>query len=311
MADQNQVVSNKTKIIATLGPATASRERLTKLFDAGLDICRLNFSHGDLDGHQRMLDLLRSIAAERDQPICVIGDLCGPKIRLGRFDTPAELKAGDVVRFVRGEGGCSAERLTVTFAALIDEAAPGQRIFIDDGLVRLVVLERRADELVCECKAGGRLDSRKGVNLPDTPLTMPALTDKDRRDLDWAIEHGLEYVALSFVRQPDDLYELKRVIKQRGSGVRVIVKIEKTEAPCRQSCSTARSICSAGATCARSSGTKSTIRRPTNTPTAPACAARPARSLSSGSATTWASPSSTEKYTPSPGAWIATTSIRP
>jgi pyruvate kinase len=230
MRDESQAAFVKTKIIATLGPATASRERLTELFDAGLDICRLNFSHGDLDGHRQMLDLVRSIAATRDNPICVIGDLCGPKIRLGRFDTPAELKTGDTVRIVRGEGACNAQRLTITCPALIDEAAPGQRIFIDDGLVRLAILERHADELVCECKAGGRLDSRKGVNLPDTPLTAPALTDKDRRDLDWAIEHELDYVALSFVRQPDDLYELKRIIKQRNSPLRVIVKIEKTEA---------------------------------------------------------------------------------
>jgi pyruvate kinase len=221
----------KTKIIATLGPASASRERLTEMLDAGLDVCRLNFSHGELDGHRHTLELVRALAAERDEPICVIGDLCGPKIRLGRFEGgPVELQPGDTVRVVRGEAECRPGRLTVSHPALIDEAAVGHRILIDDGLVRLVVKERRKDELICECKVGGRLDSRKSVNLPDTLLALPALTEKDRRDLDWAIEHKLDYVALSFVRQPEDLYELKRLIKQRGAELPVIVKIEKREA---------------------------------------------------------------------------------
>jgi pyruvate kinase len=231
MRDPNQDLLLKTKVIATLGPSSANRERLAQMFDLGLDVCRLNFSHGDLDEHRRTLELMRSIAAERDQPVCVVGDLCGPKIRLGRFPAgPVEVQSGSVVRFVRDGGECSGTRLTTNLPALIDEAAPGHRVVIDDGLVRMVVKERRADELVCECQVGGRLDSRKGVNLPDTSLTLPALTEKDRHDLDWAIENDLDYVALSFVRQPEDLYELKRVLKQRGSAARVIVKIEKTEA---------------------------------------------------------------------------------
>lgn len=231
MRDQAQAPFMKTKIIATLGPATANRERLVEMFDVGLDVCRLNFSHGDLDGHQRTLELVRAVAAERNEPICVIGDLCGPKIRLGRFDGgPVEVQAGDVLRIVRGTGDCSAERLTTTFPGLIDEVVPEHRILINDGLVRLTVRERRADELICECRTGGALNTRMGVNLPDTPISLPALTEKDRRDLEWAIAHDLEYVALSFVRQPDDLYELKRLIKQANSPLQVIVKIEKTEA---------------------------------------------------------------------------------
>ena len=231
MRDPSQNTFLKTKIIATLGPASASRERLTQMLDLGLDVCRLNFSHGSLDDHGRMLELVRSLAAGRQEPICIVGDLGGPKIRLGRFDGgPIEVKPGDTVCFVRGEGACTAGRLTTNYPGLIDDAAPGQRVIIDDGLVQLAMTERRADELTCKCQVGGRLDSRKGVNLPDTPLTLPALTEKDRRDLDWAITHDLDYVALSFVRQPEDLYELKRLIKQRGSALRVIVKIEKTEA---------------------------------------------------------------------------------
>lgn len=231
MHEPNEQRFLRTKIIATLGPATANRERLAQMFDLGLDVCRLNFSHGELEEHRRTLQLVRSLAAERGEYVAVMGDLCGPKIRLGRFPNgPVEVAVGSVVRFVRGEGECSASRLTTSYAGLVDEVAVGHRIIVDDGRVRMAVVERRADELVCECQTAGPLDSRKGVNLPDTPLATPALTEKDRRDLGWAIEHDLDYVALSFVRQPEDLYELRRIIKERGSPLRVVVKIEKTEA---------------------------------------------------------------------------------
>ncbi len=221
----------RTKIIATLGPASSSREQLEAMFDAGLDVCRLNFSHGDLDDHRQTLETVRAIAEERNEATCVVGDLCGPKIRLGDFETgPVKVARGDMVRFVRGDGPCGPEQLTISYPALIDEVAEGERIYVNDGLVRLVVRESRTDELLCECLTAGVLKSHKGVNLPDTRLSTPALTEKDRRDLEWAIEHDLDYVALSFVRRPEDLYELKGLIKERGSAVRVIIKIEKPEA---------------------------------------------------------------------------------
>ena len=221
----------RTKLIATLGPASASRERLVELLHAGLDACRLNFAHADLDEHQRTLELCRAVAAELAAPLCVIGDLCGPKIRLGNFPGGSvTLAVGQTVRFVRGDGPCDAERLTTTFPRLVDELEVGQRLYIDDGLVRLLVTDRQREHLVGTVTTGGMVGSRKGVNLPDTRLALPALTNKDRRDLDWAIARGLDYVALSFVRVPEDLYELKRIIKQRGGETRVIVKIEKTEA---------------------------------------------------------------------------------
>jgi pyruvate kinase len=229
---------NRTKIIATLGPASATRARLTQMLDAGLDVCRLNFSHGEPDAHAKTLDLVRTLAAEREQPICVIGDLCGPKIRLGAFTTePVELHAGDVVRFVRGDGPCDAQRLTISLPKFVDEVQPDERIYIDDGLVRLVAREKHrlqtgatGDEIICECIVGGQLRSHKGVNLPDTHLSVPAVTEKDRRDLAWAIQHSVDYVALSFVRRPEDLYELRRLIKESGSNLPVIIKVEKTEA---------------------------------------------------------------------------------
>ncbi len=231
MQPQSEQRTIRTKIIATLGPATADRPRLVELLGAGVDVCRLNFSHGTLDDHGRMLELVRSVAAERGQPVAVMGDLCGPKIRLGRFPAgPAALRTGQTVRIVRGDEDCSTERLTVTYPTFVDEVDVGHRVYIDDGLVRLVVTERRGGELICQCVTGGAVSSRKGVNLPDTPLSAPALTEKDHVDLAWAIKHELDYVALSFVRSPEDLYELKRTIKQRGSDVPVVIKIEKPEA---------------------------------------------------------------------------------
>ena len=221
----------KTKLIATLGPASATPERLGEMIDAGLDVCRLNFSHGDLDSHRNTLDLVRSVAAERNEPMCVIGDLCGPKIRLGTFPNKSlHLQIGQTVRFVRGDGPCTSEQLTINYAEFIDEVAVGNRVYIDDGLVRLLATDHRDDELICTCTTAGVISSHKGVNLPDTPLSVPALTDKDRRDLEWAVANGLDYVALSFVRRPDDVHELRQLIKQHGGGPKIIIKVEKTEA---------------------------------------------------------------------------------
>lgn len=221
----------RTKIIATLGPASSSPEQLSAMFEAGLSVCRLNFSHGELAEHERTLAVVRQIAAERNAPICVIGDLCGPKIRLGVIpDEPLSLQAGQVVRIIGDGSPASGECLTVSYPRLADEVRPGDRVLIDDGLVQLVVRERRGNVLVCECVGGGELRSRKGVNLPDSHLSTPALTEKDRRDLAWALAHGVDYLAISFVRKPEDLHELKQAIKTAGQDTPVITKIEKPEA---------------------------------------------------------------------------------
>lgn len=219
-----------TKLIATLGPATADIERLVELIDVGLDVGRLNFSHGDTEQHDRLLSAARTAAGERGAPLCIIGDLSGPKVRLTRCESPFEIATGETVRFMRGDEPCTAARLSTTYARLVDEVDVGHRIYVDDGFVRFLVVEREPDALVCTCTAGGTVASRKGVNLPDSRISAPTLAAKDLRDLDWAIERGLDYVALSFVREPEDLYELKRLIKERSSDLRVIVKIEKTEA---------------------------------------------------------------------------------
>ena len=197
----------------------------------GLDVCRLNFSHGTLDEHGLWLGRVREAARAHGTTVCVFGDLCGPKLRLGSFaDGGTLLETGQPVEFVRGNGPCTAEHFTVSWSSFVDEVDAGERIYIDDGLVRLLVTERRQDRLLCTCTVGGRVSSHKGVNLPDTDLATPALTDKDRADLAWAVKQDLDYVALSFVRRPADLRELKQLIADAGSDLKVIIKVEKTEA---------------------------------------------------------------------------------
>ena len=223
--------SPRTKLIATLGPASAERETLAAMFDAGVDVCRINFSHGSPEQHECLLASVRELAKERDMPIAVVGDLCGPKIRLNRVaGGSAELLVGAPLRITRGDDDCTPERLTTTLPDLIDDVGVGHRVYIDDGLVRLLVTDQSADALTCSVTVGGTISTRKGVNLPDSGLSVPALTDTDRRDLVWAIEHELDFVALSFVRRPADLYELKDLIREHGGDVGVIVKIEKVEA---------------------------------------------------------------------------------
>jgi len=229
ISDRKAII--RTKIVATLGPATADPKRLAAVLDAGVDVCRLNFSHGSYEDHRASLENIRAWSEKYDRAIAVLGDLCGPKIRLNRVLGDAfELKVGDPVRFVRGDGDCTPENFTISYSKFVDEVQAGQRVFIDDGMVRLLVTVAESDEVICTCTTGGVVSSRKGVNLPDTTLSAPALTDKDYRDLDWAIENRLDYVALSFVRKPEDLRELRARIDSRDARLGVIVKIEKPEA---------------------------------------------------------------------------------
>lgn len=223
--------SPRTRLIGTIGPASAPPDRFQALLDAGLNVVRINFSHGDLAARTAALANARQAAGESGVTLTVIGDLCGPKIRLGKFAAGATAIApGQTIRIIRGDGPCTPSALTTSYPNLIDEIAVGQRVLIDDGLVRLIAIEKSAEALMCVCKTGGALSDRKGVNLPDSKLSMPSLTPKDFSDLDWAVEHELDYVALSFVRRPDDLYALRSAIKQRGADMPVIVKIEKPEA---------------------------------------------------------------------------------
>ncbi len=229
MRSANQTI--RTKLVATLGPATAEPRTIANILEGGVDVCRLNFSHGTHDDHARTLRIVRDWAREHDRPIAVLGDLCGPKIRLNRVGGDRlMLTTGQALQIVRGTGDCTREQLTTSYAPLVDEAEVGQRLFIDDGLVRLLITDKQADVLHCTCTVGGEISSRKGVNLPDTRLSVPALTEKDLRDVVWAVENQLDYVALSFVRRPEDLQQLRERLRELGGTPGVIVKIEKFEA---------------------------------------------------------------------------------
>lgn len=221
----------RTKLIATIGPASSPPQVLHGLLDAGVDVCRLNFSHGAHEDHGSALQAIRAWSSRHGRPVAVLGDLCGPKIRLNAVEGDAfVLPTGASTRLVSSEEAATPAALTTRFAPLVQEASVGHRIYIDDGLVRLLVVEREPDALRCAVTAGGRVASRKGINLPDTRLALPALTDKDKADLEWAVEHELDFVALSFVRRPADVTELRGILRNRGSDLGVIVKIEKVEA---------------------------------------------------------------------------------
>lgn len=221
---------NRTKVVATIGPATSAPERLADLIDSGVSVCRLNFSHGTLDDHAAALRTIRMISESLKRPVAVLGDLCGPKIRLNTVaGGQVQLQAGQAVRFVRGTADCTGAILTTNYPNLVDEVQAGDRILIDDGLVRLLVTDARQDDLVCACTVGGVISSRKGVNLPDSAISVAALTDKDRRDARWALENELDYLALSFVRRPEDVADLRALLGP-ANRMGIIVKIEKREA---------------------------------------------------------------------------------
>jgi pyruvate kinase len=225
----------RTKIVATMGPACADVETLLRLFEAGVNVCRLNFSHGELDGHLLTLRNIREAAARFDQPIALLGDLGGPKIRLGQIaDTGGTggmpIHVGDTLTIQRDPVVGQDGRVCSIYAQLVDEVCVGHRVLIEDGLLRFVCTEKRADEIICNCTSGGVLKSKKGINLPDTPISVPSLTERDWACVDWAIEQRLDYLALSFVRTADDIRELRSYLSDKIADIHIIAKIEKAEA---------------------------------------------------------------------------------
>ncbi|MBW4493329.1 MAG: pyruvate kinase [Oscillatoria princeps RMCB-10] len=223
----------RTKIVATIGPATSSPEVLRALIQAGATTLRLNFSHGSHEDHQRNIRLIRQTSFELNQPVGILQDLQGPKIRLGRFETGSiVLEKGDpfilTSRIIPGTQQIS----SVTYEPLADEVPAGSVILLDDGRVEMRVekVDRLARELHCLTVVGGTLSNNKGVNFPQVYLSIRALTDKDRQDLLFGLDQGVDWVALSFVRNPEDVLEIKEIIASAGKRVPVIAKIEKHEA---------------------------------------------------------------------------------
>jgi len=222
----------KTKIVATVGPATSSVQALGRLITAGVDVCRINFSHGTVDEHARSLANIRQAAAKLNTPIAVMADLCGPKIRVGNITGGGVLLAeGNELIIQRKPIEGNAERISTTLAELIDDVRAGQRVLMDDGKLELkVVRHKPPNEVICRVITGGVLGSGKGVNLPTTSLKLSALTEKDHKDAAWIAKRDFDYVALSFVQRPADVRELRKILDAAGSEARIIAKIEKPQA---------------------------------------------------------------------------------
>jgi pyruvate kinase len=222
---------NKTKIVATIGPATSSEEMLEKIILAGVDVCRLNFSHGAYELHQEVIDRVRNINNRLGCNVALLQDLQGPKLRIGKVEGEFHLVEGDHVLVTTEEQMSTKDVLFVSYKRLIQDCNPGERILLNDGKVSLVFTEKVNDTtLKAEVIAGGPLSSNKGFNLPDSSLTVPSLTKKDLADLEYGLSQEVDWVALSFVRTADDIVELKRLIAEKGTHTKVIAKIEKPEA---------------------------------------------------------------------------------
>ena len=221
----------KTKIIATVGPACNKVDAIGAMMDNGVDVFRLNFSHGTLDDHARFLDALNAARAGHPHTTAVIGDLCGPKIRTAEIRPDGQvLNVDDEITITADPNDGAPARFGTNYPDFLRDVAVGHRVFIDDGAIALRIVEKRDDEIVCRVLAGGPLHSRKGINLPDTDISAPSITERDWQCVNWAIDRKLEFLALSFVRTAEEIRQLKDYIARAGSDIKVIAKIEKPQA---------------------------------------------------------------------------------
>ncbi len=223
---------NRTKIIATIGPATSSEEMLTAILENGVDVCRLNFSHGAHEVHKDILDKVRKINYEHGIHTAILCDLQGPKLRIGEVENNAvEWVPGDQVIFTTEKCMGTKNRMYMTYPDFPKDVTVGDKIMVDDGKFELFVISTNSkDEVVAVVRYGGIVSSKKGVNLPNTQISLPSLTEKDLHDLDFALQNNVEWIGLSFVRKPEDIVDLKQRIAAAGKSCKVIAKIEKPEA---------------------------------------------------------------------------------
>jgi pyruvate kinase len=221
----------RAKIVCTIGPATDSAEQLVELVKAGMNIARLNMSHGDHVLHARRVEWIRDAARIAGRPVGILADLQGPKIRLGNFeDGSAVLEAGQKFTITVEDVLGTAERASTTLKTLTDDVNAGDQILINDGAIELKALEVSGTDVITEVIVGGVVSDHKGINLPGVPVSVPALSEKDERDLRWALRHGVDMVALSFVRNAADIEPVHRVMDSEDRHVPVIAKLEKPQA---------------------------------------------------------------------------------
>ncbi|MBK8447863.1 MAG: pyruvate kinase [Micropruina sp.] len=221
----------RAKIVATLGPSTETEEQIQGLIDAGVNVVRLNMSHGNHLEHQRRLKLVRDLSNKAGRPIGVFADLQGPKIRLTLFENDfAILETGQTFVITTDDVLGTAERAGTSLKTLTDDVRPGDQVLIDDGKIHLRALEVNDTEVITEVVVGGRVSNNKGINLPGVAVSVPALTEKDEHDLRWALRHGVDMVALSFVRSASDYDRVREIMGDEDRHVPVIAKIEKPQA---------------------------------------------------------------------------------
>ncbi|MGB8211216.1 MAG: pyruvate kinase [Mycobacterium sp.] len=224
-------MARRGKIVCTLGPATGTDESVRALVEAGMDVARMNFSHGDYSDHKASYDRVRAASDSTGRAVGVLADLQGPKIRLGRFaDGPTYWADGETVRITVCDCAGNHDRVSTTYKQLAQDALPGDRVLVDDGNVGLVVQHIDGDDVVCTVTEGGPVSNNKGISLPGMSVSAPALSEKDVEDLEFALHLGVDMVALSFVRSPSDVELVHEVMDRVGRRVPVIAKLEKPEA---------------------------------------------------------------------------------
>ncbi|MEM8496795.1 MAG: pyruvate kinase [Pseudomonadota bacterium] len=220
----------KTKIICTIGPATESFDRLEELANAGMNVARLNMSHGDHESHARIIKAIRTLNRKVHHPIAILVDTQGPEIRTGSVSDELNLTKGDVISVsVRGEEDVEASSIHINYADLIQDVAIGDRITVDNGLINLEVLSKEDLQMQCRVLDGGMLGSKRHVNLPGVRVNLPGITEKDKRDILFAIEQEIDFIALSFVRDTKDIDELRELLGSKAEKIKVIAKIEDQE----------------------------------------------------------------------------------
>ncbi len=221
----------RTKIICTIGPATHSFEKLEALYHGGMNLVRLNMSHADHRGAAEIINWIKTLNRKVRFPVPILLDTQGPEIRTGEINEPMDLKPGQVVTVsVRGDGDVETSSILVNYQELVDVLEVGNRITVDNGLMNFEVLEKKGrHQLVCKVIDGGKLGSRRHVNLPGIRVNLPAITAKDRKDIAFGLEHEVDFIALSFVRSAGDVHELRELLGQRGQNIKIIAKIEDQE----------------------------------------------------------------------------------